>query len=74
MSQISVRKSLLNEPGCRTLQKTAPTTVTLWDLFNTVIDEAGNYNAQLVNVVIADLMQSGKVKWTGEFTSIIPTC
>ena len=69
-----MKRLILNESGCRTLQKTAPTTVTLWDLVNTVIDEAGNHNAQLVNVVIADLMQSGKVKWTGEFTSIIPPC
>ena len=69
-----MKGTISNEPGWRTLQKTVPTTVTLWDLVNTVIDETGDHNAQLVNVVIADLMQSGKIKWTGDITSIIPNC
>ena len=43
--------------------------MTLFELVNTVIDEAGEDDAQLVNAIIADLMQSGKIKWAGKCTS-----
>ena len=43
--------------------------VTLFELVNTVIDEAGEDDAQLVNAIIADLMQSVKIKWAGKCTS-----
>ena len=43
--------------------------VTLFELVNTVVDEAGEDDAQLVNAIIADLMQSGKIKWAGKCTS-----
>ena len=42
--------------------------LTLIGLVDTVIDEAGDDGARSANAVIADLMQSGKIKWARQFT------
>jgi hypothetical protein len=64
-----VKRLTLIKTAGRKFKKTTQTTVTLWDLVNTVMDEAGDNDNQLVDAIIADLIQSGKIRWTGGHTS-----
>jgi hypothetical protein len=57
-----VKRQILIKPRCRQSNQTTPAAMTFIDLVNSVMDEAGD-DAQLVNAVIADLVQSGKIKW-----------
>ena len=57
-----MKRKILVEPRYRQFNQTPQATLTLSDLVNTVIDEAGEDDALLVNAIIADLMESGKIK------------
>ncbi len=63
-----MKHTSLIHPIYRQSKNTTQAVVILFELVTTVIDEAGEDDALLVNAIIADLMQSGKIKWAGKRT------